>query len=71
MTYLTDLTTSRDALLTKLATESANPRPNYSVDGRSFTWDDYRSSLINQIEQLNKMIIRAGGAQEITTQVFG
>jgi hypothetical protein len=71
MTYAEDLTTSRDNLASTLATESANPRPNYSVDGRSYSWDQYRSSLVQQIADLNQAIINANGGVEAQNIAFG
>ena len=71
MTFLADLTTARDALAAELATESANPRPNYSVAGRSFSWSEYRSSLVAQIKDLNLQVINATGAVELKTSAYG
>ena len=70
-TYLQNLITSRDQLAETLAAESANPRPNYKVEGREFTWNDYRTSLVRQIAALNKMIIAGSGATEIRTIGLG
>ena len=71
MTFLTDLTTARDALTSELATESANPRPDYSVAGRSVSWSAYRGGLVAQIKDLTQQILIAQGGVEITTQAFG
>ena len=73
MTYISDLTTSRNALLSELATLSSSKdrKPDYSVDGRSVSWTTYRSSLIREIKELNQMIINAGGAVEIHTIGLG
>lgn len=71
MVLLDDLRTARDNLASELATESANPQPSYSVGGRSFSWNDYRTSLIDQIHELTAAIIKEQGAVEIQTQAFG
>ena len=71
MAFLADLITSRDALTSTLATESANPRPDYSVAGRSLSWSSYRADLIAQIKELNQLIINARGAVEISTSAYG
>ena len=71
MTVLTDLITARENLASELATESANPRPNYSVGGRSIPWSAYRAELIDQLERLRAEIIKERGAVEIQTQAFG
>ncbi len=71
MTFLADLTTARDALTAKLATESVNPQPSYSVAGRSVSWDSYRAGLVAQIKDLTQQILIAQGAVEIQTTAFG
>ena len=70
MSYLSDLKTARDNLASELATESANPKPTYSVDGRSWDWAGYRAQLTKQIADLNKLIVKAGGNQA-STRVMG
>ena len=71
MTFLADLTTARDALASELATESASPRPDYSVAGRSVSWSQYRAGLVAQIKDLTQQILVAQGGVEITTTAFG
>ena len=71
MTFLADLTTARDNLAAELATESANPRPDYSVSGRSVSWSQFRKSLVAEIAELNLQIINAQGAVEISTSAYG
>lgn len=71
MAALDDLITARDALATELATESAAPRPDYSVGGRSVPWSAYRAGLIDQIKQLDREITLLHGPVEITTIAFG
>lgn len=71
MTLLADLTTARDNLASELATESANPRPDYSVAGRSISWSTYREGLISQIKDLTQQILVAQGGVEIQTTAYG
>jgi len=42
--------------LNALAIESANPKPSYSVHGQQLSWDEYRMSLLQTIEGINKLI---------------
>ena len=56
MTLKTDFETIRDNLIAELTAESANPRPDYSIDGRAVSWNDYRQSLLDQILELQKQI---------------
>ncbi len=73
MTYLNHLTTSRNNLATELVrvTAEAELKPNYSIDGRSISWNDYRVSLSRQMKELDQMIINAGGAVEFRTIALG
>ncbi|HUS95356.1 MAG TPA: hypothetical protein VMX97_01305 [Hyphomicrobiaceae bacterium] len=71
MTFLADLITARDGLTAKLAADSANPRPDYSVAGRSVSWSAYRADLIAQIRDLTQQIINAQGGIEIQTSAYG
>lgn len=82
---VTDLQAAADALSAELATQSAalaaaiaNPKPSYSVGGRSVQWTEYRAQFVAQIrdltaqlESLQQQIINATGAVEVGTIVFG
>lgn len=59
MSYEQDLITIRDNLASALATESASPKPSYTVDGRSFSWGEYFKQQTEAIENLNKLIERS------------
>lgn len=52
-----DLIIARNNLITKYKTVSANPKPSYSVDGQSVSWESYLSNLSSEIDKLNKLII--------------
>ena len=59
MAHVDDLITLRDNLVSTLITESANPKPSYSISGhggRSFSWNEYRQSLLDQIKDLEVLI---------------
>ena len=71
MTVLADLLTAQANFATELATESASPRPNYSVGGRSVSWDEYTTNMLGKLERLRSEIIKERGAVEIQTQAFG
>lgn len=71
MTYINDLKTSRNSAASALADAMANPQPNYTVDGRSIAWSEYRTSLVEQLTELNDLIIKAAGAVEISTIGLG
>ena len=66
-----ELTAVRDAKESTLAAEMLNPKPTYSVGGRSVSWDSYRQSLIKEISDLNTLIIQRSGAVELHTRLLG
>jgi len=68
MAYIDSITTARDNVATLLASITANPKPNYSVDGESYSWGDYVAMLSNQLEVLDKAVQRAGGPFEVRSQ---
>ena len=73
MTYIEDLVTSRDGLATLLAAHivAGDVKPTYSVDGRSWDWAGYRAQLTKQIDELNVLLLKAGGPQRRGTVVLG
>lgn len=52
----------RDALISEVQTETAawvlagGPKPNYSLDGQSVSWNEWLSNRTDQIEKMNKLI---------------
>jgi len=61
----------RDNYAAILAAESADPQPSYAVDGRHWSWNEWRDSLMKQIDDLNTLIIKTQGASEISTIALG
>lgn len=68
-TYQQNLETSRDNIAAALADATANPKPNYSVDGQSVSWGDYLESLQRALDGINSKIA-AGEPYEYVTQIF-
>lgn len=64
MAYLDSLTQAQTNLGALIAQVTANPQPNYSVDGESYSWSEYLAMLITQTENLDRAIQRAGGPFE-------
>lgn len=60
-----NLRTARDnvALLIKQITE--NPKPNYSIDGKSVSWADYLRTLTEQFKTLEAL---ANGPYEVRSR---
>ena len=59
MSYLDDLTTARDQVAANLKAITANPMPNYSIDGQSVSWQQLFDSYMNSLSALNQQIADA------------
>jgi hypothetical protein len=55
-TVLENLQTAEANLATKIAEISANPKPNYSIDGQSVSHNDYLKMLIENLKQVKEAI---------------
>jgi hypothetical protein len=58
-TYLENLTTARDQIAANLAAITAQPKPTYSIDGQSVSWQSLFDSYIAQLDKLNALIAAA------------
>ena len=65
----TNLTTARDNYAQRLAEISANPKPNYNVEGTSYSWTDYQKMLIDNLERLNGLIDQMDGSDGIVEEI--
>ena len=63
-----NIATIRSNLFASLATESANPKPSYSIDGQSVDWNGYRAAVLKQIADLNALMSAAEGPSETILQ---
>lgn len=59
-----NLATALANVATKLAEVTSNPKPSYSVDGRSVSWGDYYKSLVALRDSLKAALIDAEGPYE-------
>lgn len=66
-TYLQNLTTIRANITARLVEVTDSPKPNYTVDGESYSWADYVDMLMRQLEALDKRIQAASGPWEVRT----
>lgn len=60
-TALERLRQAREDLITTLALEEAyqaahGPKPSYSLDGESYSWTEWRTACLAQIEAFNRLI---------------
>lgn len=55
-TNLENLQTIRSQILAELASITAERKPTYSVDGQTFSWNDYRSRLLTDLREVDELI---------------
>ncbi len=65
---LADLQTALQQVDTLIVQMTANPKPTYSVDGVSYSWESYFAMLCTQREKLEVLIVDAGGPYELITR---
>jgi hypothetical protein len=65
--HLEILTTIKANLLAKLSELSANPKPNYTIEGQTFSWQDLWDSLWDKLQKINDQIAAEGGPFEIVS----
>jgi hypothetical protein len=58
-TYLENLTTTRDQIAANLVEITADPKPNYSIDGQTVSWADLFRTYTEQLAALNKTLAAA------------
>lgn len=54
--YALSLIQARDAAAQTLADVLSEKKPSYSVNGVSFSWEQYAASLVKNVEDLTKLI---------------
>jgi len=60
-----NIDTALDNIAAQLASMTANPKPNYSIDGQSVSWADYLNMLLQQQESLYHARQMADGPFEV------
>ena len=51
----------------QLVNMTTNPKPSYSLDGKSVSWDEHYNALVASQEKLRKQLQAAGGPFTITS----
>lgn len=59
-TALENLTTARNNIAANLAEITARPKPNYSINGQSVSWQSLFDSYVSQLERLDSLIASGG-----------
>ena len=60
-----------DNIAARLAEMTVAPKPNYSIDGRSYSWQSLFDSLIANQEKLQLALQQADGPFEVTSYPYG
>lgn len=61
MAALEELTTIRDQVIARMKAITESPKPTYSIDGESYSWESYFSMLSNQVKTIEESMQRASG----------
>lgn len=62
-----NIQTALDNISARIAEMTVAPKPNYSIDGRSYSWQSLFDSLIKQQEALLLALQQADGPFEVQT----
>lgn len=65
---LENLQTARSNIAANLAAITASPKPNYTIDGQTVSWQALFDSYVNQIKNLDVLIAGEGGPFEIASE---
>ena len=55
-TNLENLNALKASYIQALQNMIANPRPNYSLDGESYSWSEYQKFLLDGLKSTNELI---------------
>lgn len=67
-TVLENLEAARLALSAKIAEVLASPKPDYNLDGQSFSYSAYYTMLTAQLKELDEAIVRAQGPYQVSSK---
>lgn len=63
-----NIATIRSNILAALAESTVNPKPTYAIGGQNVDWNGYRTSLMQQLQDLNELADTANGPWEVAIQ---
>lgn len=63
-----NLTTALNNVAVLIRDLTADPKPDYSVDGKSYSWSSYLSMLLSQQKALEDALARATGPYEVSNR---
>lgn len=64
-TLAQNLQAAIDNIGVQLASMTADPKPSYSVAGRSISWDEHFNALVENQGKLYGLLQKAGGPFEV------
>jgi hypothetical protein len=67
-TIAENLATAKAGFARQLAEISANPKPSYTVDGRTYNWNEYLRFLMESMKSLDEAIQSEEGPIEVVIQ---
>lgn len=70
MVDTTKLELARTQILDRIVEITASPKPSYSIDGQSFSWNEYLKTLLEQVKALDEVIAGSQGQLFEITQGF-
>jgi transcriptional antiterminator len=68
MSVQEDLNAAKESLAKKIREVTKDPKPTYTVDGRTVKHQEFLSSLIAQFKALNELSTKEEGAFEFVTE---
>jgi hypothetical protein len=60
------LATIKNNILARLEEITAQPKPNYSIDGQQVSWQSYFDSLMANLERINHQINASEPFEEVS-----
>lgn len=70
MVDTTKLELAKAQILDRIVEITASPKPSYSIDGQSFSWNEYLKTLLEQVKALDEIIAGMQGPTFEITQGF-
>lgn len=66
MSEATTLAAIKTNLLARIEEVTAQPKPNYSVDGQQISWQSYLDSLMLNLDRINAQINASEPYEEVS-----
>ena len=57
-TQVEQLKSARDLLLAQIVTMETSQKPDYSLEGQSFQWQQMLNGMYERLDKLNKLIVK-------------